>query len=472
MSDETATNTCQEAFEKLRSVYAAKGPLDVSERKSCLKKLEKELVSNRTALAEAVSRDFRSRSSMETHISEVFGAHAAARHARTHFREWMYPESIELPWFFKPARARVEHQALGVVGIIAPWNYPILLSLSPLIGAIAAGNRVLLKPSEFCPETSALLSKILLSSLGEDVVGVVTGNSDVGAAFSALPFDHLLFTGSTAVGRKVMAAASENLTPVTLELGGKSPALIHDKASLKTAARRIAMGKMFNAGQTCIAPDYVLCPADKVDEFVKAFQGLVSSFYPTLLNNEAYTAIITDKHLSRLHGLVEEAVGGGATAAVCNPANEDFDGSPKMAPVLLTGVPDDALVLQEEIFGPVLPIIPYNELDEAIRYINERPRPLALYYFDRNRRRIREVTNRTVSGGVALNHTLVHAGVETLPFGGVGPSGMGSYHSLRGFETFSHRKSIYDTGRGNLVPALMNPKFSKLTKAFLRLLML
>jgi acyl-CoA reductase-like NAD-dependent aldehyde dehydrogenase len=301
---------------------------------------------------------------------------------------------------------------------------------------------------------------------------VVTGGAEVGDAFSRLPLDHLLFTGSTAVGRKVMAAASDRLTPVTLELGGKSPALVHESFSLSTAATRIAMGKLFNSGQTCIAPDYVLCPEDKVADFVSAYQAAVKKLYPTIVANEEYTSIINDRHRGRLQGLLSQAVQAGATATEVNPAGEDFSVSPKMAPVILTGLSEDAEILKEEIFGPLLPVVAYKTLPDAIKYINARPRPLALYYFDRRRSRIRQVMSETVSGGVTVNHTLVHAALDVLPFGGVGESGMGSYHGFHGFETFSHRKSIIEASRMNLLPVLMRPRLYRMTRAVLRLMML
>lgn len=462
----------RQAYDRLRARFSEAGPLSLKDRRRTLRALEKALVARKVEITAAISADFKGRAPSETFLSEIYGAHSAARHARRHVKEWMLPEPVEIPWFYRPARSRMEYQPLGVVGIISPWNYPLLLAVSPLAGAIAAGNRVLIKPSELTPQTSALLAKLLPEVLGDDVVAVVTGDAEVGQAFSRLPLDHLLFTGSTEVGRKVMAAASENLTPVTLELGGKSPALIHESFSMKTAATRIAMGKLFSSGQTCIAPDYVLCPEDKVGDFVSAYQTAVKKLYPTLIANEEYTSIINARHRQRLNGLLSQAVQAGASATEINPAGEDFSDSTKMAPVVLTDIPKDAAILKEEIFGPLLPVVPYKTLSDATKYINVRPRPLALYYFDRRRNRIRQVMSETVSGGVSVNHTLVHASLDMLPFGGVGQSGMGSYHGFHGFETFSHRKSIIEASRMNFLPVLMRPRLYRMTRAFLQLIML
>jgi coniferyl-aldehyde dehydrogenase len=472
MDNDAQPVSAQQAYDRLRSRFNEVGPLSIRDRRKALRALEKALVARKAEISAAISADFNGRAPGETFISEIFGAHAAARHARRHVKEWAQPEAVELPWFYKPARSRMEYQPLGVVGIISPWNYPLLLAVSPIAGAIAAGNRILLKPSELTPQTSALLARVLPEVLGDDVIAVVTGGAEVGDAFSRLPLDHLLFTGSTAVGRKVMAAASDRLTPVTLELGGKSPALVHESFSLSTAATRIAMGKLFNSGQTCIAPDYVLCPEDKVADFVSAYQAAVKKLYPTIVANEEYTSIINDRHRGRLQGLLSQAVQAGATATEVNPAGEDFSVSPKMAPVILTGLSEDAEILKEEIFGPLLPVVAYKTLPDAIKYINARPRPLALYYFDRRRSRIRQVMSETVSGGVTVNHTLVHAALDVLPFGGVGESGMGSYHGFHGFETFSHRKSIIEASRMNLLPVLMRPRLYRMTRAVLRLMML
>jgi coniferyl-aldehyde dehydrogenase len=357
----------------------------------------------------------------------------------------MKPERRPVPLHFLPGRAQVVYQPLGVVGIISPWNYPVNLALAPLGAALAAGNRVMLKPSEYTPATATLLASLLGDAFPPDQVAVVTGGAEVGAAFAGLPCDHLFFTGSTSVGRVLMRAASENLVPVTLELGGKSPVLVDADYPLERAARSIAAGKLLNAGQTCIAPDYALVPAQEADRFVALFTREVERLYPRLLDNPDYTSIVNQRHYDRLRGLVDDARRKGAKVVEINPAGEDFRSQParKFPPTALLDVTDAMTVMQDEIFGPVLPIKTYREFDEAIAYINQHPRPLALYYFGRDSDRRQAVLDRTTSGGVTINDTLLHYLQEDLPFGGIGPSGMGSYHGREGFRAFSHAKGVF-----------------------------
>ncbi len=301
------------------------------------------------------------------------------------------------------------------------------------------------------------------------MVDVVTGGVDVGKAFSSLPFHHLLYTGSTGVGKLVMKAAAENLVPVTLELGGKSPTILHESYPVEKAASRIVWGKFTNAGQTCIAPDYVLAPRGRVDALVAALERKVRDSYPTLANNPDYTCVIDERHHARISALLEDAIAKGARAVELNPANESFEGSTKIPPTLLLDVTDEMMVMQEEIFGPLLPIVPYDRLDDAIRYVNDRPRPLALYYFDEDRDRAERVLERTVSGGAAINETLLHFGIDDMPFGGVGPSGMGAYHGRHSFETFSHKKSVLYQAKLNAT-ALLSPPYGALIDRMLGLL--
>ena len=352
------------------------------------------------------------------------------------------------------ARAYVMPQPLGVIGIIAPWNYPLFLTMGPLAAALAAGNRVMIKPSEHTPRTSALLATLIAETFPPDHVTVVQGDSGVAQAFAALPFDHLLFTGSTAVGRDVMRAASAHLTPVTLELGGKSPALITADADLGRAAADVAYGKLLNAGQTCIAPDYVLVPTELLRSFVDRLRKAVAESYPHPEGAD-YTAIINEKHYERLTKLVEEARAGGAEVIPLGPASHD--GGRKFPPTLILNPADHLALMQDEIFGPVLPLKPYTTVDEAIEYINSRPRPLALYLFSRNSGIIDAVLTRTVSGGVCVNDTLLHVAVDDLPFGGVGPSGMGHYHAQEGFDTFSKLKPVFHRGWFGLGRTLRPP---------------
>jgi coniferyl-aldehyde dehydrogenase len=469
VSESTDTAALQTAFDGLKAAWNKDGGLDYKTRRSTLKKLKSELIARRDDLAAAVSKDFGNRSKHETMGAEIFIPAESIRFTLEHLEEWMEPLEREISWHLQPAKGQIVYQPLGVVGIIAPWNYPVQLALLPLIAAISAGNRVLMKPSEFTPETSKALKSLFQAVFTEDQVRVVTGGAELGAAFSALPFDHLLFTGSTRVGRYVMQAAAKNLTPVTLELGGKSPTIIHESFSISKAAERIAYGKTYNGGQTCIAPDYVLCPRDKVDAFVDAMKGHVSSFFPTIKDNDDYTSIVNDQHYTRLRALIDDAREKGATVHELNPAGEAIPQESRKLPLhIVTDVNDDMDVMQEEIFGPVLPVVPYDSLDDAIRYVNDRPRPLALYYFDRSRKRVDQVLNNTTSGGACVNDTLLHNTQEELPFGGVGPSGMGSYHGLQGFLTFSHAKSVLLQSR-LAGTKMLNPPYGGLADGVFRL---
>ncbi len=389
-------------------------------------------------------------------------------YASKRLKRWMKPSRRSVNLVFQPARSKVVYQPLGVVGIIVPWNYPLFLAISPLTGALAAGNRVMIKMSEATPRTSQLLKDLIARVFPEDLVTVVLGEAEVGAAFSRLPFDHLLFTGATSIGRHVMRAAADNLTPVTLELGGKSPAIVSRDVPLKDAAQRIAFGKSLNAGQTCIAPDYVLVPRERVDDFVKAFREAMLSFYPTLEDNPDYTAIINERHFERLQGYLEDAVSKGAREVRLYEAGQGR----RMPLAILLDVSDEMTVMQEEIFGPLVPVVPYERLEEAFDYVNDRPRPLALYYFGYDRHEQERVLHETHAGGVCINDTLLHAAQEDLPFGGVGPSGMGRYHGQEGFLTFSNAKGVFVKQRFNAA-AMIYPPYGKtlqklIRKAFVR----
>src|SRR5688572_21056496 len=362
---------------------------------------------NAADLAAAVDRDFRGRAVQETRLLEIFPALEAIAHARKHLRSWMVPRRARTSFWFLPGRSRVVVQPLGVVGVVVPWNYPVYLAVAPAVSALAAGNRVLIKMSESAPATGELLAALVTRHFSPDVLAIVNGGVAVATAFTALPFDHPLFTGSTEVGRHVMRAAAANLTPVTLELGGKSPAIVGRGMPVAEAADRILYGKCLNAGQTCVAPDYVLVPEERMDEFASAAAATVARLYPRLRDNPDYTAIIDARHHERLRGYVEEARSRGARVVEINPAGEDFAGSPKLPPTLLSGVPEDTRVMREEIFGPLLPLVPYQGLAEAIDYVNARPRPLALYVFDNDRTAVNQVLARTVSGGVSVNETIV-----------------------------------------------------------------
>lgn len=411
------------------------------QRREHLDRLERVLLQNQDEIARALDSDFGGRCRTEVLFSELFVSLHAIRHARKHVKQWMAKRARQVDWPLQPARAWVMPQPAGVVGIISAWNYPVFLSIAPLAGALAAGNRAMVKLSEFTPLLSDCLAKLMEGAFAADHVGVVTGDASVGRAFSSLAFDHLLFTGSTSVGRHVMRAAAENLTPVTLELGGKSPAIVAPDANIETAAADIAYGKFLNAGQTCIAPDYVLAPRERMDAVVSSIRNQVERYWPDTARNPEYTSVINDRHGARLRGYVEEARARGVQVVTIGPAPEN--GSRRMAPALILDPPDDLAVMREEIFGPVLPIKPYSTLDEAIEYVNDHERPLALYLFTKSSRVSDEVLKRTVSGGACVNDTLVYIAAEDLPFGGSGASGFGHYHGQEGFDTFSKLKPVF-----------------------------
>jgi acyl-CoA reductase-like NAD-dependent aldehyde dehydrogenase len=365
---------------------------------------------------------------------------------------------------------------LGVVGIISPWNYPVNLALCPLVDALAAGNRAMIKPSELVPETAALLRDLVAEAFPTDQVTVVTGGAEVGEAFARLPFDHLVFTGSTRIGRLVMRAASENLVPVTLELGGKSPAIVGPDFSARSAAERILSGKLFNAGQTCIAPDYVLLPSGATEGFVEGCKQAVAKMYPTIENNPDYTSIVSDRHLARLRGYLQDAKAKGARVVEIVPPGEavakaDASEAPsrKLPPSLVLDPTEEMTVMQEEIFGPILPIVTYQKLDDAIGYVNDHPRPLALYYFGHDKAAIDRVLAETFAGGVGINETLLHFAQDDLPFGGIGPSGMGQYHGREGFDAFTKLKPVFRQARVNTT-GLMRPPYTKLLERLLKFL--
>lgn len=458
-------------FERLRDAYRREGPLPVERRLVLLSRLDAALAKYAAGFCEAVAQDFGARSPHETLLADLYTSRRALRHARRHLRRWAKPRRQPVTAVTGPGRAWVERQALGVVGILSPWNYPVQLALAPLAAAIAAGNRVLLKPSEHTPRTAALLELMLAEVFGPGEVGVLTGGVEIGMAVSHLPFDHLFYTGNALVGRQVMRAAAENLVPVTLELGGKSPVLLAPDCALETAADSIACGKLLNAGQTCIAPDYVLLPRGSEAAFIDAFSRAVSRRYPRLGGNPDYSAIIHADHFQRLTALLEDASRRGAKLHPIHPAAEKLEPQTrKMAPVLLTAVPEQAEIMGKEIFGPLLPLVPYDTLEGAIDYINARPRPLALYLFARDQARVRQVLDHTVSGGVTINGTLLHAAQDALPFGGVGESGMGAYHGEAGFRRFSHERAIFRQGRFSLA-ALLRPPYRARLDRLLRWLM-
>jgi coniferyl-aldehyde dehydrogenase len=406
------------------------------------------LTDHQDAIAEALRKDFGSRAPQMSKLTDVAGSIGPLKHAKANLRKWMRPEKRTptpaiLGWL--GAKAEVQYQPLGVVGIIAPWNFPVNLTFSPLAGVLAAGNRAMIKPSEYTPHSSELMAQMFRSAFDETEIAVIIGGPETGAAFSRLPFDHLLFTGSTSIAYHVMKAAAENLTPVTLELGGKSPVILGEGADIPLAAKRVMNGKTLNAGQICLAPDYVLVPESQRDAFVAEAQSATARMFPTIKDNPDYTSIINLRHYERLQGYLADAKAKGATVVEINPAREDFSQQEfhKIPPTLVLNPTDDMKIMQEEIFGPLLPIKTYKSADEAIDYVNAHDRPLGLYYFGQAGAEQERVLTRTTSGGVTVNDVVMHVAMEDLPFGGVGPSGMGSYHGVDGFRQFSHRKAIY-----------------------------
>ena len=452
-------------FAAQRAAYAANPMPPADQRQQWLKALRELLSDERQALIDAISADFSHRSADETLLAELMPSLHGIHYASRHLKGWMKSSRRKVGMAFQPASAKVVYQPLGVIGIIVPWNYPLYLAIGPLVGALAAGNRVMLKLSESTPATGQLLKTLLGRIFPEDLVCVVLGEADVGVAFSRLRFDHLLFTGATSIGKHVMRAAAENLTPVTLELGGKSPAIVSRDVPLKDAAERIAFGKTLNAGQTCVAPDYVLVPQDRVGAFVEAYRQVVNNFYPTLADNPDYTAIINERQLARLNGYVSDATSKGALLI---PLFEQGQGR-RMPHSLLLNVTDEMTVMQDEIFGPLLPIVPYQDLDQAFAYINQRPRPLALYYFGYDKREQDRVLHETHSGGVCLNDTLLHVAQDDMPFGGIGPSGMGHYHGHEGFLTFSKAKGVLIKQRFNAAKLIYPPYGKSIQKLIQKL---
>ncbi len=434
----------QAALDRQRRAFDAAPFPSAAQRQATLRRLESLVRANQDRIVDAINADFGNRSRVETIMSEVLPTLGAAAHARRHVASWMRPRRRATSINFKPGTNRIEYQPLGVVGVVSPWNYPIFLTLGPLIDILAAGNRAMIKPSELTPVTGALLARMLGELFPPEEVLVVQGDVAVGRAFSSLPFDHLIFTGSTEVGRHVMRAAAENLVPVTLELGGKSPVIVAEDAAVAQAASSVAVGKFFNAGQTCIAPDYALVPSGRAEAFAHGVLEAAEAMYPTLSGNPDYTAIISDRHHARLTELVAEAEAAGAT--VLRHREAPRGNVRHFPPTVVLDPPLDGRLMRDEIFGPVLPVVRTAGTDAAIDFVNKRPRPLALYAYTKDAATERKILDRTVSGGVTLNSTLIHCAQEDLPFGGVGPSGMGAYHGREGFQTFSHARGVHKPG--------------------------
>jgi len=427
-----------------------------AQRINDLKALKKLLLDNQQLLIDALSKDFGHRCEDDSIVGDILTTVSGINYSIRRLKSWMKPKRKHIGLLFQPASGKVIYQPLGIIGIIAPWNYPIFLSFGPLTAALSAGNRAMIKMSEYTPHSSTLVADLLSSIFSQDKVAVVGGDAKIAAAFSSLPFDHLFFTGSTSVGKLVMKSAAENLVPVTLELGGKSPSIIDDNMDIKTTVSRFILAKTLNSGQTCVAPDYILCPKSKIDELTVELKKLYQKMFPSITDNKDCTSVVNDDQYARLQNLLEDAKTKGATIIPLS-YEDSSDSVRKMPLTLILDATDEMAVMQQEIFGPILPIIGYDNLSAAIDYVNQRPRPLALYIFSFDKQFQQEILMKTHAGGVCINDAAFHVANEDLPFGGVGPSGMGSYHGDEGFKTFSHAKAVLSRGKINLAPLLFPP---------------
>ncbi len=457
MAELTPLARMQDVLARQKAAHIRDGAPTLEQRAARLDRAIALLAAHKDEIIKALNDDFGNRAPEVSGITDIGASVGPLKYAKANLKAWMKPEKRKttpaiLGLF--GAKAEVQFQPKGTVGIISPWNFPVNLTFAPLAGVLAAGNRAMIKPSEFTPATSDLMARMFHGAFSEEEIAVFPGGPDVGQAFTSLAFDHLVFTGATSIARHVMRAAAENLVPLTLELGGKSPVLIGRSADLPTAAARIMAGKTLNAGQICLAPDYVIAPADQVGAFVAQAKGAVEAMFPTIRENPDYTAVIADRHYDRIKGHIEDARAKGAEIIEINPAAEDFTQQPfrKIPPTLILNPTDDMTVMQDEIFGPVLPVMTYKTFDEAIGYVNAHDRPLGLYYFGADAAEEADVLAHTTSGGVTVNDVIFHVAQEDLPFGGVGPSGMGSYHGHDGFKEFSHRKSVYRQLKKDLGP--------------------
>lgn len=426
-------------LDEIKAAYAAEPNPTLEVRLERIGRIEKMISANEEKICKVLAADFGIRHPIESRLLEFQMIYQACKHVRKHLKEWMRPQLVATPSFLGSSHAWTQMQSMGVIGIMSPWNYPVQLALVPAIAAFAAGNRVWLKPSERSSRTSGFLATLIQEYFHPSEFCVTVGGAEVAESFAALPFDHLFFTGSGSIGKKVMRAAADHLTPITLELGGKSPAIVDSSAKLKDAAASIIYGKLVNGGQTCIAPDYVLVHANNCDALI---QELRNAAQVQFSNPAELTGAIDEHQLTRWQRLVQDAVDKGAQATPLISSLKD--NPPPFTPVALLNVSEDALIMQEEVFGPILPIVTINDTDSVIRHINEGQKPMALYWFGKDKKAMQRILNETRSGGVTINDTLLHAAVEDLPFGGIGASGMGAYHGKAGFETFSNRKSVLE----------------------------
>ena len=472
-----STETLQEMESILKlqkKLHIEEGPASIELRKDRLNRCIKMIKEYSDEIIDALQKDFGNRDPKSSFLTEIASTIGVLEHAIKNVDKWSKdekrPSNVDRPFFIRMlmgllgSKSYIKYQPLGTVGVISPWNFPVNLILAPLGGIFAAGNRTMIKPSELTPATSEVTKKMFEAYFDKSEAAVFTGDAEVGAAFSALPFDHLLFTGGTQIGKKVMKAASDNLVPVTLELGGKSPVIVDEEANLSEVAKKVMRGKTMNAGQICLAPDYLMLPKGKSDEFAKASNEAVSEMFADLKYNEDYTSVINERHYERINELVSDAKEKGAEVIQINPADEDFEQQElhKIPPTLVLNPTDEMKIMQEEIFGPVLPVKEYEDFDETVNYVNSKDRPLGLYLFSKDKNKEKKVLDNTTSGGVTLNDVIWHIGQEELPFGGVGPSGTGSYHGHDGFKEFSHAKAVYKQFSADLMAQMMPPYKGKM----------
>ena len=458
-------------LDKQKKAHLRDGPISAEKRIEWINKLILSLIEHQDQIAEVISEDFNHRSNVSSMLTDVSSSITSLKLAKKNVKKWMKSEKRKVSpaiLGLLGAKLRIEYQPLGTVGVISPWNFPVTLTFGPLGSIFAAGNRVMIKPSEFTPKTSDLMKKMFEKNFSSEEVAVVTGGPEIGADFSSLPFDHLLFTGATSVARHIMKAASDNLVPVTLELGGKSPVIISESSDIETSSKRVIAGKTMNAGQICLAPDYVFLPKNKLQDFIGCSKNAVSKMFPSIKDNEDYTSIINERHYDRLNNYINEAKSKGYEVIEVNPSEEDFEQQEhyKIPPTFIVNPGEELSVMKEEIFGPILPLKTYENFEETIDYINNKDRPLGLYYFGADENELNNVLQNTTSGGVTVNDVIFHVAQDNAPFGGVGPSGMGSYHGIEGFKNFSHAKTIYtQTNLDNLIDVFRPPYGKKAEKA-------
>lgn len=454
ISPENAASHIGAALDRQRQAFARAGHVSAETRIDRIDRVINLIYDNQDRLAAALNSDFGNRSPHQSRMSDIYATIEGLKFNRKHLRRWMRPEKRKAPFPMNllGARARIEYQPKGVVGIIGTWNFPVNTVLSPLAGVFAAGNRAMIKFSEITPATGELLEQLIAEYFNEDELVGINGGPEVGASFASQPFDHIIFTGATGIARHILHGAADNLTPVTLELGGKSPVIVSRSANLRESALRIMAGKALNAGQVCLSPDYILVPRESRDELIRHMADDIAAMFPTMLDNPDYTSVVNERHYRRLQSYLEDARDKNADIREQNPAGEDFsrqNGTHKIPFTFVVEPTDDMLVMQEELFGPLLCIRSYERLDECIDYINRNPRPLALYYFGTDKDEERRLLDHTLSGAVTVNDVLFHVSCEDLPFGGIGHSGMGHYHGIDGFRTFSHARAVFHQSKIN-----------------------